>query len=198
MPANEVITCLSVLHIAFQPVAINAFAMALVAGGVRLRTRVLVYSISALASPAMLLQLYLFDWAGTCRIGDALCGETLCTRTGTWHLACDVPYNGPLVWVDEALGTRLAMPTYVVAAFGLPLLHGARRFVLAHLVVGPVLAIALTTDPNEMPAIWCLFSIAIIAIGLIPWLWRRLEVRRRRRPERPVPPHRLTARAGSA
>jgi hypothetical protein len=34
-----------------------------------------------------------------------------------------------------------------------------------------------SSAPNEMPAIWCLFSIAIIAIGLIPWPWRRLEVR---------------------
>ena len=34
------------------------------------------------------------------------------------------------------------------------------------------LAYNLTTDPNEMPAIWCLFSIAILLIGLSPYCRR--------------------------
>tara|TARA_R110002074_G_scaffold124886_1_gene261547 strand:+ start:302 stop:691 length:390 start_codon:yes stop_codon:yes gene_type:complete len=35
-------------------------------------------------------------------------------------------------------------------------------------VAGPVLAASLTTNPNVIPAIWCLFSIAILLIGLSP------------------------------
>jgi hypothetical protein len=47
-----------------------------------------------------------------------------------------------------------------------------------HALVGPVLAIQLTSEPNEMPAIWCLFSIAIVLISLNPRLWRQFEVHR--------------------
>ena len=34
------------------------------------------------------------------------------------------------------------------------------------LLAGPVLAHALTDNPHEVPAIWCLFSISILLIGL--------------------------------
>lgn len=56
----------------------------------------------------------------------------------------------------------------MIAAFGVPLIYGAWRFVLVHAFAGPILAAALTTNPNEMPAIWCLFSIAILLISLSP------------------------------
>lgn len=176
-PANETVTFLSVLHIVFQPFAINAFAMALVANGVRPRVQVLVYSLCAVAAAAMLMQLYPFGWAGPCRLGDALCGEGLCTRSGSWHLAWDVPLNGLMVPVDRALGISFAFPTYFVAGFLVPLLYGAWKFVLLHAAVGPFLAMQLTGQPNEVPAVWCLFSIAIIVVALSPWVWRRFEVR---------------------
>jgi len=68
-------------------------------------------------------------------------------------------------------------PTYVIAAFLLPLLYGAWRFVLFHALAGPVLAFALTENPNEAPAIWCLFSIGIVLIGSNTAIRRQFEVR---------------------
>ena len=62
----------------------------------------------------------------------------------------------------------------IVAAFGLPLLYGAWRFALFHFLAGPGLASLLTDNPNEMPAIWCLLSIALVFAGLHPWLRGRL------------------------
>jgi hypothetical protein len=176
-PANEAVTYLSILHIVFQPLVINAFAMSLIAGGVRPGVQALVYGVCLLAASVMLLQLYPFGWAGSCDAGTALCGEVLCTRTGTWHLAWDIPYNGLLTAIDATLGTGLGMPTYFLAAFVMPVAYGAWRFALMHLLIGPLLAMALTGEPNEVPAIWCLFSIAIALIALAPWLWRRFEVR---------------------
>jgi hypothetical protein len=179
-PANQTITFLSILHIVFQPFVINAFAMALVVGGVRVRTQVVVYGFCALASVTMLLQLYPFDWAGSCRPGDILCGEHLCTRSGEWHLAWDVPFNGLLVPFDTFFGTRWSFPAYMLAVFLMPLFYGAWRFCLFHALVGPMLAGWLTQQPNEVPAIWCLFSIGIIVIGLSPWMWRRFGIGGRR------------------
>ncbi len=176
-PANQTITLLSILHITFQPLVINAFAMAFVAGGVRPRVQVAVFGLCGLSAIVMLLQLYPFDWAGACRPGDILCGLALCTRAGEWHLAWDVPYNGLLTPFDAALGTRWGFPTYMAATFLLPLVYGAWRFTLFHLLAGPVFAGRLTSDPNEIPAIWCLFSIGIVFVSLSPWLWRKFEVR---------------------
>jgi hypothetical protein len=174
-PANQTVTLLSILHIVFQPLIINAFAMALVARPVGLAMRTLVFGLAAASSVLMLLQLYPFDWAGPCLPGSQLCAERLCTVSGDWHLAWDVPYNGLITGLPlpEAVAA-LGFPSYMLAAFALPLLYGAWRFVLFHAVAGPILAGLLTDNPNEVPAIWCLFSIAIILVALSPLVRRGL------------------------
>lgn len=174
-PANQLVTLLSILHIAFQPLVINAFALELVPAEVRARARWPVLGLAGLASLVILVQLYPFDWAGSCRPGDTLCGDRLCTVTGSWHLAWEVPFNGLLVPFEDWLGTGSGFPTYLFAVFALPLAYGAWRFALFHLVVGPLLAGQLSSDPNEIPAIWCLSSIGILLIVLSPAFRRRLS-----------------------
>ena len=174
-PANQTVTLLSILHIAFQPVVINAFALELVPAPIRIRARWPVLGLAALASLVILLQLYLFDWAGTCRPGDTLCGERLCTVTGSWHLAWEVPFNGLLLPVEDWFGTHWGFPSYMLAVFALPLAYGAWRFALFHLAVGPLLAGQLSSSPNEIPAIWCLTSIGMLLVVLSPALRQRLS-----------------------
>jgi hypothetical protein len=176
-PVNQTIAILSIIHIIFQPFFINAFAMELVPGTVRTRARVAVFAACAAAAAVMLLQLYPFDWAGTCRPGSTLCGPTLCTVSGDWHIGWEVPFNGLMVPIEQILGIEAAFPTHAIAAFLLPLCYGAWRFAVFHSLLGPVLAELLTNDPREMPAIWCLFSVGIVTLSLSPWLWRRLERR---------------------
>lgn len=176
-PANEVITLLSILHIVFQPFFINAFALELVPQPVRSQTQVAVYIACALATIVMLLQLYPFAWAGTCRTGTPLCGNVLCTLAGDWHIAWSVPYNGLMVPLEKAIGTHFGFPTYMIAVFVLPLVYGAWRFVLFHALAGPILSGLLTGNPNETPAIWCLFSLGIVLISLSPAIRGRFECR---------------------
>ncbi|NEO26983.1 MAG: hypothetical protein F6K03_08820, partial [Kamptonema sp. SIO4C4] len=57
---------------------------------------------------------------------------------------------------------------YFFAVFLLPIVYGAWRLALFHLLAGPVAARMLTSNPSEMPAIWCLFSIGIVLIALSP------------------------------
>lgn len=174
-PVNQSVTLLSVLHIVFQPFVINAFAMALVAHRVSMPVRALVYSLCAASAALMLLQLYPFAWAGPCLPGSQLCAERLCMVSGDWHQAWDVPYNGLLAgipWPDWI--ANLGFSSDIVAAFVLPLLYGAWRLVLFHALAGPLLAGSLTRNPNEVPAIWCLFSIAIILVALSPMVRRRM------------------------
>lgn len=123
----------------------------------------------------MLVQLYPFGWAGTCRSGDSLCGTSLCTVSGDWHIGWQIPYNGLMIPVDRFMGTSASFPTYLLSAFIVPLFYGAWRFVIFHALLGPVFAMLVTDNPHEMPAIWCLFSVGILLIGLSPWLWRRFQ-----------------------
>ncbi|MBN8291578.1 hypothetical protein JI664_06360 [Rhodobacter sp. NTK016B] len=171
-PVNETVTWLSVMHIVFQPLFINAFAMALVARPVSNMMKVWVFSLCAASSVLMLMQLYPFEWAGACAPGSQLCAERLCTVSGDWHQAWDVPYNGLLVPLEQATGTHWGFPSYMLVAFALPLVYGAWRLVIFHLLAGPVAAGLLTSNPNEVPAIWCLFSIVIVLVALSPMIRR--------------------------
>ena len=173
-PVNQTSALLSYLHIAFQPFFINAFAMALVGPRPGPAMRLAVWLACGVSATVMVLQVWPFPWAGTCEAGSVLCGAALCVVSGEWHIAWEIPRNdllGPLRAVHWSLAS---VPTYMIAVFLLPLAYGAWRFVVFHAIVGPLLAWQLTSNPNEMPAIWCLFSIGIVLIALSPWVRRRL------------------------
>ena len=169
-PGNRTITILSYLHIVFQPIFINAFAMAIAPSEPSSRKRSLVWAAAGLASALLILRLVPVEFLGRCLPGDVLCGVDWCLRSGNWHIAWEVPLNGG----PAALGITGQFPAYILAVFVLPLLYGSWRFVLFHLAAGPILALLLTDDPNEMPAVWCLFSIGIILISLSPFVRHRV------------------------
>lgn len=175
--SNKTVTVLSYLHIVFQPLIINLFAMELVPEPVKHRMRNWVFGICAASAAIMLAQLIPLASFGQCVPGTPLCGERFCTVSGSWHIAWDVPYNGLLQPFERAIGFQSGFPSYMVAVFLLPLVYGAWRFVLVHLVTGPILAWSLTSDPNEMPAVWCLFSIIILFIALSPLVRRTVSAR---------------------
>jgi hypothetical protein len=110
----------------------------------------------------MLVQLYPFDWAGHCAVGRPLCGENLCTVRGEWHIAWLLPANG--------IGNSMAHQAYFghgflaypIMAFFVPSLYGSWRFVLFSWAAGPMLASWTTSNINEWPAVWCLFSIGLV------------------------------------
>lgn len=171
--SNQAITLLSFLHIVFQPFLVNAFAMELVPYPVRLHVRRTAFALCGLSAGVMLLQLMPIQALGACRPGDVLCGLRLCLTSGEWHIAWNIPYNGLMVPIDKLLGTHIAFPTYLLTVFVLPVVYGAWRFSLTHLLLGPIFAGYLTDRPNEWPAVWCLFSIGILVISLSPWIRRR-------------------------
>jgi len=174
LPANQVSAALSYLHIAFQPFFINAFAMSLVARGPGAGARIAVWIACGASAAVMLLQAWPFGWAGQCVPGGVLCGRPLCVVRGEWHIAWNIPLNDLLGPLREAQWWLAGFPTYLATGFLLPLLYGAWRFVLLHALLGPVLAWQLTDNPNEMPAIWCLFSIGIVLVSLSPWIRARV------------------------
>lgn len=169
-PLNKPVTLLSYLHIALQPIFINLFAMALVATALTAKARRWVIGLAALSSVSMVARIIPFDWATPCQSGQVLCGESFCTISGDWHLGWTIPWYD--TWGLLPLIGPNGFPEYMLAAFVLPLFYGAWRFSLFHLLVGPLLAWSLTSNPNEMPAIWCLFSIGIVVVALSPLIRR--------------------------
>ncbi|TCO69274.1 DUF5765 domain-containing protein [Rhodovulum euryhalinum] len=173
-PANRTVTLLSYLHIAFQPFFINAFAMALVGHAVPPATRRAVWAICAASAAVMVFQLVPVQALGRCMPGEVLCGPGLCTISGEWHIGWEVPLNGLFSPLSDALGFSANFPTYLIAVFLVPLAYGAWRFVLFHAAFGPFLATLLTDNPNEMPAVWCLFSIGLVLVGMCPPIRQRM------------------------
>ena len=52
--------------------------------------------------------------------------------------------------------------SYPLTAFFLPSLIGSWRFTLFSFMAGPFLAGLTTSNINEWPAVWCLFSIGLV------------------------------------
>jgi hypothetical protein len=84
-----------------------------------------------------------------------MCSHTItCAYTGQWHIGWNVLLNGfneRWVW-------------YIFAAFLVPIVYGSWKWSTYHYFVGPFAAALTTTDINERPAVWCLFSTCIIAL----------------------------------
>jgi hypothetical protein len=88
----------------------------------------------------MLMQLFPCAWAGNCRPGEVLCGPSLCSVSGDWHIAWNIPYNNLLGSFEQTLGTHFTFPTCLVTVLVVPLAYGAWHFVLLNVIAGPILA----------------------------------------------------------
>ena len=160
-PPNQILTLFGYIHIAFQPFFVNMVAMYFIPDKVREKISTFVYTVCAIGAIAMLVKMYPFAWAGTCAIGiEAFCGQQACSVSGDWHIAWQLPLNG-LAISFNGLFYGLHGITYILVAFVMPVIYGSWRFVAFHIVMGPILSILTTRDPNEYAAVWCLFSIAL-------------------------------------
>ena len=164
-PPNQILTYFGYLHIAFQPFFANMVAMYFIPEAVKLKIRTAVYTICAIGAVAMLTKMYPFAWAGHCIPGiEGFCGTQVCSVSGDWHIAWQLPLNGLLSdYPGNPISFRWGLHalTYILVAFCLPILYGSWRFVGFHYLVGPFISDILTRDPNEYAAVWCLFSIAL-------------------------------------
>ncbi len=175
-PPNQILTLFGYIHIAFQPFFVNMVAMYFIPDKVREKISTFVYTVCAIGAIAMLVKMYPFAWAGTCAIGiEAFCGQQACSVSGDWHIAWQLPLNG-LAISFNGLFYGLHGITYILVAFVMPVIYGSWRFVAFHIVMGPILSILTTRDPNEYAAVWCLFSIALCLSVIKSPIRRHLHV----------------------
>lgn len=162
LPDNQIATMLGYLHIVFQPFFVNAFCLHFVPKEVAQKLYKPVFALCFVATLIMILQVFPFDWAGQCNPVRWLCSDKLCSVHGNWHIAWLVPLNGIGNWFADNHWPPIN--AYSVVGFLLPILYGSWRMTLYHLALGPLLAMALTSNINEIPAVWCLLSIGLLLI----------------------------------
>jgi hypothetical protein len=175
-PINQVLTFFSYLHITFQPFFINAVALYFMPKDVASRVAPWAYTECFSAALSMLLQLYPFSWSGVCEPGRPLCGQMLCTVRGEWHLAWLIPTNGIGNSLTHVGWLGHGFPGYLLTAFALPALYGSWRFALFSYLAGPFAAHLTTSNINEWPAVWCLFSIGLCLTIIKTPLRRHLHI----------------------
>ena len=170
LPVNALLTTLAYVHIAFQPFFINLISMSFIPDEARRRVAPVVYGLCFASALYMLLQLYPFPWSSECIVGQTLCGTQLCAVSGTWHIGWEIPYRN--------FGFLMQFPTYVVVGFLVPLVYGSWRFTFFHIVTGPTAAYLTTSNPNEWPAVWCLYSVGLVLVAMMGPLRRWFVVRK--------------------
>ena len=83
---------------------------------------------------------------------------------GEWHIAWLLPTNGIGNSMADNAWLGRGYLSYPLTAFLMPALIGSWRFTLFSYLAGPFLAGLTTSNINEWPAVWCLFSTCIIAL----------------------------------
>ena len=181
-PKNQVATLLGYLHISFQPFFINAVSLHFIHPNRARKLAPLAFTVCFAAAIMMIIKLYPFSWAGHCSPWRPMCGEVICAIHGNWHIAWALPVND----IQERFSW------YLIAGFIMPALYGSWRFTIYHLIAGPLLAYTTTTNMNEWPAIWCLFSFGFIFVAFETPLRRWMYIGKDN-PNRPLPPKKALA-----
>ena len=161
-PMNQIATLLGFFHIAVQPFFVNMMSMHFIPNIVKNRITIPVYTLCFIATVLMLLKIYPFNWSELTPRGLPLCADQLCSVSGNWHIAWELPVNNLFNFM--LFGYEIVWMPYIVAAFILPVLYGSWKFTLYHLLMGPFLARLSTSNPNEFPAVWCLLSIGFLLL----------------------------------
>ena len=171
LPSNQWLTRISFAHIAFQPFFINIFAMSFIPEERKLRVRKYVFAACALGALLMLYKLYVPNPAAACDVAEEfICGSDTCSYKGDWHIAWRLYMSTFDSWHQA----------YMIPAFLVPILYGSWRWVVYHALVGPIPALFMTSNKDEMPAIWCLMSIGFLITTHIKFLEHWLETPKRR------------------
>lgn len=165
--SNSMLTLLSYLHIAFQPVFVSMFIMAMSQKRMSAKARGVMYGFALFCSGLMVMRLFPLFPDALCAIGDTMCGRVLCTMRGNWHLTWSIPqYVFPVpgdLYLYHALGS-----------FAVPLWYGRWRAILVTFVTGPLLGFVLSGgNPLEWPSVWCFYSALLLLIIVFGQRWER-------------------------
>lgn len=172
---NETLTILSYLHICFQPIMTNLFGLSYSVKKESINKWLkITFPVIIVGCFLMVFRLFPSTIWGLCNLVETpLCGNDICSYPGNWHIAWRLTLNGFDEW--SIFGYRISWLSYNLPVFILPIFYGGWRWSLYHFVFGIFLAMNLTSNKDEFPAIWCLSSIAFLMATHIPFVHKWLE-----------------------
>jgi hypothetical protein len=160
-PVNKFLTLLGFFHLAFQPFFTNLYLGAFM-NKAQKRYLPMILIMCMFAGVMMCNRMWMSNGDHLCTKGiESMCGTRTCTFKGNVHLAwqmplqhCDQDYFTP--------GFTLHFFTFFLPSFAL----GMWQYTLFFLFSGPFTGRALTDHQDEIPSIWCFFSIAQLLLPL--------------------------------
>jgi len=166
-PLNKIYTLLGFFHLAFQPFFVNLYLGTFMSAGQK-KYLPMILSLSFFGGIMMCNRLWMTEGDHMCTIGiQPMCGAKTCTFRGNVHLA----WQMPMQHADQDYFTPgwtlhfflFYLPTYALGMYG---------HTIFLLLSGPFLGRAMTSHQDEIPAIWCFFSICQIFFPLIYAFWK--------------------------
>lgn len=159
---NKFLTILGFLHLAFQPFFANLYLSAYM-NRKQKRYVPVILAISLFAGVLMCNRMWKSEGDLACTYGvEPMCGLQTCSFRGNVHIA----WQMPLQHADQDYftpGFNLHFFTFYLPTFAL----GMWPLTLFLLFSGPFLGRVLTSHQDEIPAIWCFFSIAQLFFPLV-------------------------------
>jgi hypothetical protein len=179
-PRNNIITTLAYIHIAFQPFFFNAIALHFIPEHRRKKIQKYVYFLCALATVALIIRIMPLQWERFCYevryyvpfmkhllYQVPFCGELTCSTSGGWHME----------WAIKAGHNWYLDRVYFMSVFLLPLFYGSWRATMYGAIMGPGITLLTTDTANEFAAVWCLYSVALVLLMILPPARKLLYVR---------------------
>jgi len=159
---NKILTVLGFFHLAFQPFFANMYLTAYMTKGQK-KYAPLILALSLFGGILMCNRLWMSQGDFPCSYGiEPMCGLNTCTFRGHIHLA----WQMPMQHADQDYftpGFNMHFFLFYLPTFAL----GMWPLTLFLLFSGPFLGRALTQHQDEIPAIWCFFSIGQLFFPLI-------------------------------
>lgn len=163
---NKILTMLGFFHLAFQPFFANLYLSEFMASKKQKKYVPIVLALAVFGGILSMNRMWLSPGDYHCSVGlEPLCGVKTCTFRGDVHLA----WQAPMQHADQDYftpGFQLHFFMFFLPTFAL----GMYPMTLFLLASGPFLGRALTKHQDEIPAIWCFFSIAQLFFPLF-WAW---------------------------
>lgn len=162
---NRWLTYAGMVHLCFQPFFSNLFLMQFMTKAQKSHMR-LILTLCLFGGVSMMNRFFVSDVDVKCTLGvEPLCGPRTCSFQGDTHVAwqmplqhCDQDYFTP--------GFQMHFFLFFLPIFAM----GMWRHSLYLLLTGPILGRLLTHHHDEIPAIWCFFSIVQI-FGPLFYAW---------------------------
>lgn len=166
MPMSKIHTVLGYIHIAFQPMFINMVALCFIPDAVRHKIAPYVYCLCWITVVPFMLKAYPFSDTSLCTVGQGtICVPFACAYKENWQIGgiWSLSNLTSQLWIVlskdlQFLGVQAKL--YLLTGLVLPIVYGSWRIILATVLLIPGVAYIGMSHLSELPALWCLYSIA--------------------------------------